>query len=184
MREKIKHMTKQILGVIIAATTFVSLAVPSLAQQAQTIMSATDKQYLTKVAEGSSYEFQLAQLGVQKASDSTTQQYALRLLNDHAKFNTQLMQLAHQKGWTLPVEASSDDRNKIKRLMQLNGTGFDKAFAKEMVKVNTSDISESKREAGMTNDSDLKAFLTQFTPTDEEHLQGARSLMGGSATQS
>lgn len=177
-------MTKNISAAIVAVATFVLLAGSSLAQQAQTMMSAPDKQYLTKAAEGSAYEFELAQLGVEKASGSATQQYALRLLNDHAKFNTQLMQLAHQKGLTLPVAANSEDRNKIKRLMQLNGTAFDNAFAKEMVTINTSDISESKRQAGMTNDPDLKAFITQFAPTDQEHLQGARSLMGGSAPQS
>ncbi len=177
-------MTKNISAAIVAVATFVLLAGPSLAQQAQTMMSATDKQYLTEAAVGSAYEFQLAQLGVEKASGSATQQYALRLLNDHAKFNTQLMQLAHQKGLTLPVDANAEDKTKIERLMQLNGTAFDNAFAKEMVRINSSDISESKREAGMTKDQDVKAFITQFASTDQEHLQGARSLMGGSAAQS
>ncbi len=125
-------MKKQIAAAIVTAQAFILLASPSLAQQTQNKVTPTDRQYLTQDAEGSAYEFQLAQLGVQKVSDSATQQYALRLLNDHAKFNTQLMQLAHNKGLTLPVDVNAQDKTKIGRLMQLHGAAFDKAFAREI----------------------------------------------------
>ena len=171
---------KQIVAAIVAVPVFASLALPSLAQQTQSTVSTTDKQYLTKDAEGSVYEFQLAELGVEKASGSATQQYALRLLNDHAKFNSQLMQLAHKKGITLPLEANAQDRARLKSLMQLNSVAFDRAFAKEMIRINTEDMSDSKQEASMTRDSDIQAFLNQFGSTDQEHLQGARSLLNGS----
>ncbi len=174
-------MKKKIAAGIVTVQALVLLALPSLAQETQKKISATDSQYLTQDAEGSAYEFQLAQLGVEKASDSATQQYALRVLNDHAKFNTQLMQLAHNKGLTLPVNVNAQDKTKIERLMQLHGAAFDKAFAREMVRINSSDSSDSKREASMTKDPDIQAFINQFASTDEEHLQGARSLMGGSA---
>ena len=151
-------MKKQIAAAIVAAQALVLLALPSLAQQTQTTIADTDKQYLTKDAEGSAYEFQLAELGVQKASSRATQQYALRLLDDHAKFNSQLMQLAHKKGITLPLEVN-----------------------KEMVRINTDDMSDSKQEANMTKDADIQAFLNQFASTDQEHLQGARTLLNGSA---
>ncbi len=177
-------MKKLIAATIATAQVFVLLAWPVLAQQTQTTLSATDKKYLTQDAEGSAYEFQLAQLGVEKASDSATQQYALRVLDDHAKFNSQLMQLAHKKGLTLPVDTNAQDKSKIERLMQVNGAAFDKAFAKEMARINTSDISDSKREASMTKDPDIQAFINQFASTDEDHLQGARSLMGSSAAPS
>ena len=176
-------MKKQIAAAIVTAQAFILLAWPSLAQPTQNKISATDRQYLTQDAEGSAYEFQLAQLGVEKASDSATQQYALRLLNDHAKFNTQLMQLAHNKGLTLPVDVNTQEKTKLQRLMQLHGAEFDKAFAREMVRINSSDSSDSKREASITKDPDIQAFINQFASTDEQHLQGAQSLMGGSAAQ-
>ncbi len=172
---------RQIVAVIVAVPVFASLVLPALAQQTQSTISNTDRQYLTKDAEGSVYEFQLAELGVEKASSNATQQYALRLLNDHAKFNSQLMQIAHKKGMTLPLEANAQDRARLKSLMQLNGLAFDRAFAKEMVRINAEDMSDSKREASVTSDSDIQAFLNQFGSTDQEHLQGARSLLNGSA---
>jgi len=175
-------MKKQIAAAIAAMGVLVLQGGSSLAQQTQTI-SSTDKQYLSNDAEGSAYEFQLAELGVEKASSSATEQYAMGVLNDHAKFNAQLMQLAHQKGLTLPVEVKAQDRSRIDRLKQLQGTAFDNAFAREMVRINTSDISDSKREAGITQDQDIQAFLGQFAPTDQQHLQGARSLLNGSAAQ-
>lgn len=176
-------MKKQIAAAIVAVEVIASLALPSFAQQTQMTISTTDRQYLTKDAEGSVYEFQLAELGVQKASGSATQQYALRLLDDHAKFNSQLMQLAHKKGIILPLEANTQDRARLKSLMQLNSTAFDRAFAKEMARINSEDVSASKQEANVTRDSDIQAFLNQFQATDQEHLQGAQSLLNGSATQ-
>ena len=177
-------MKKQIAVAIVAAQALVLLAWSSLAQQDQTTISDTDMHYLTKDAEGSAYEFQLAELGVEKASSRAAQQYALRLLDDHAKFNSQLMQLAHKKGITLPLEVNAQDRTKLKRLMPLNGVAFDNAFAKEMLRINNDDISDSKQEANMTKDSDIQAFVNQFASIDQEHLQGARTLLNGSAASS
>lgn len=162
-------MKKQIATAIVAAQALLWLGYPSLAQQTQTI-SNSDKQYLIKDASGSAYEFQVAELGVQKAARPITQQYALRLLDDHAKFNAQLMQLANRKRITLPIEPSSQDKSRLKRLMQLNGTAFDNAFAKEMIRINQEDISDSKQEANRTKDPDIQAFLNQFASTDQEHL--------------
>lgn len=93
------------------------------------------------------------------------------------------MQLAHQKGLTLPVEVKAQDRNRIERLKQLQGTVFDNAFAKEMVRININDISESKREASITTDRDIQAFLAQFAAADQQHLAGANNLLNGSAIQ-
>lgn len=38
-----------------------------------------------------------------------------------------------------------------------------------------------KQEANTTKDPDIQAFLNQFASTDQEHLQGARTLLNGSA---
>lgn len=79
-------MNQKIATVIAVMGVLVGQVEPSLAQPTQTI-SSTDQQYLNNDAQGSTYEFQLAELGVQKASSNATEQYALRILNDHAKFN-------------------------------------------------------------------------------------------------
>jgi putative membrane protein len=146
-------------------------------------ISTTDRQYLSKDAEGSEYEFQVAQLGAEKASNNATQQYAFRLLQDHAMLNADLMQLAHQKGLTLPTSINDRDRSRIENLMQLNGAAFDDAFVAEMVRINSSDIADSQSEVRVTKDPEIQAFLTKFAPTDEEHLRLARSLSGGGTAQ-
>jgi putative membrane protein len=123
-------------------------------------------------------------LGVQKASSSATEQYAQRLLNDHAQFNLKLMQLARQKGVTLPVTADSNQQSVINRLMALSGPAFDLAFAQEMIRINSEDISDSQKQLQATRDPAVQAFINQFAPGDRQHLQGARAIAGNTAQNS
>ena len=74
-------------------------------------LSDSEKEFLTKSAQDSLYEFTSAQLAVQKAQDPNVARYGLRLMNDHAEYNTQLMQLARQKGIILPVELDSQSQD-------------------------------------------------------------------------
>jgi putative membrane protein len=158
--------------------------VPVFAQPSSTSLSSADRQYLAKSAQGSTHEFEVAQLGVEKASSPATEQYVQKLLDDHAQFNTQLMQLAHKKGVTLPVTADPSENKTITRLAGLSGTAFDRAFAQEMIHVNTEDISDSQKQLRVTRDADIRAFISQFASGDQQHLQGARSIAENTAQRS
>ncbi len=173
------------LLILLATAGSITLACnPGFAQSASTKISYSDRQYLTKTAQGSAHEFEVAQLGVEKASSPTTEQYAQRLLGDHAQFNLKLLQLARQKGVTLPVSADPGEQAIIKRLMGLSGSAFDQAFAQEMIRINSEDITDSQQHLKQTRDPDIRAFITQFAPGDQQHLQGARSITGTSAQSS
>ena len=85
-------------------------------------LSADDKDFLTKSAQDSLYEFASAQLAVQKAQSPSVAQYGLRLMHDHAEYNKQLMELARQKSIIVPVELDSQNQAKLEQLMQLQGS--------------------------------------------------------------
>ena len=97
-------------------------------------VSDSEKNFLTKSAQDSLYEFASAQLAVQKAQDPNVALYGLRLMNDHAEYNQQLMQLARQKGIILPVELDSQNRSKLEQLMQLPTGTLGHEYAKHMKK--------------------------------------------------
>lgn len=173
------------LVTILAAVGSIALVgTPVLAQRSSTSLSNSDRQYLTQAAQGSAYEFEVAQLGVEKASSPATQQYAQKLLNDHAQYNLKLLQLARQKGITVPVTAAANQQSTINRLMGLSGAAFDRAFAQEMIRINSEDISDSQKQLKSTRDSDLQAFINQFAPGDQQHLQEARAISGNTAQSS
>ena len=176
-------INNRIATVLVAISSIAIVGVPVLAQQF-TKLSSSDQQYLTKVAQGSTHEFEVAELGAEKASSSTTQQYAQKVLNDHAQFNTKLMQLARQKKITLPVAADPSKQSTIDKLSSMNGPAFDQAFAQEMVSINTEDISDSQKQLNATQDPAIKAFISQFLPGDQQHLAGARSIANHTAQNS
>ena len=175
---------KQFTPLLILTGALTLLGTTALAQPSRMSLSSADQQFLSKTAEGSTHEFEVAQLGTEKAASSVTEQYALRLLNDHAKFNTQLMQLARRKGVTLPVSANPQEKATIDRLMGLSGATFDRAFAAEMVRINSEDIAAAQRQLNQTQDPDVKTFINQFLPGDQAHLQAAKAIAGSTAQNS
>lgn len=179
---------------LVATGAFVTLGSAALSQQSPaqqssmqqtgsrtSMLSDADKQFLTTTAEDSVYEFSSAQLAVQKAQKPEVAQYALRIMGDHAQFNKALMQLARQKGLTLPVTLSSKDRDKLDRLMRLQGPAFDRQYIQEVAKANATSVTELGRAARTTKDQDMQNFIATFLPVDQQHLQLANALQNASS---
>ncbi len=146
-------------------------------------LSNADRKYLVDTASGSTHEFEVAQLGVEKATSPAARQYAQQLLKDHATLNNRLLQLAHQERVTIPVQPESG-RQKIAQLKQLSGSAFDQAFAQEMVRINREDISKAQQELKTTQNPNIQAFLNQLLSTDRQHLQAAQSIAQNRAQNS
>ncbi len=144
-------------------------------------LSNTEKDFLTKSAQDSLYEFASAQLAVQKAQDPNLAMYGLRLINDHAEYNTQLMELARRKSIVLPVELDSQNQSKLEQLMQLQGSKFDQQYISESTQANASDVKDLQSQATSAQDSDLQAFIEQFLPVQEMHSQLSKSLENGTS---
>lgn len=135
-----------------------------------------DKQYVEEIGQGSIYEFAIAELAVERAQSETVQQFATKVLDDHAQYNKMVLMLARQKSMTIPVFLIDEDRQKVQRMMGLYGSNFDRAYLKEMVKINSEDISKAEKEANSAQDQDVKTFVTTFLPGDREHLKMAKEL--------
>ncbi len=144
-------------------------------------LSNSEKDFLTKSAQDSLYEFASAQLAIQKAQDPKVAQYGLRLMNDHAEYNTQLMELARRKGIIVPVELDSQNRSKLEQLMQLQGSEFDRQYISESTQANVSDVKDLQSQATSVQDSDLQAFIEQFLPVQEMHSQLSMALKNGTS---
>lgn len=143
-------------------------------------LNSSEQEFLNKTARDSIYEFAAAQLAVQKAQSNDVADYAMRLIDDHSKFNQELMQLARQNEIVLPVKLDSENSAKLEQLMQLSGTEFDRSYIQQMSEANASGIQEFQQEAKTTNTSDLKSFISQFLPKQQEHYKTATALENSS----
>jgi putative membrane protein len=139
-------------------------------------VSAADKQFMMKAAEGGMDEVQLGQLATQNAKSDEVKQFGQRMVDDHTKANDQLKQLAEQKGVTLPTELSAKDKSEKEHLAKLQGEQFDRAYMQHMVQDHKKDVAEFKKESTSANDPQLKDWASQTLPTLESHLKQAEQV--------
>ena len=106
------------------------------------------------------------------------------MVQEHTPVNTQLQQLAIQKGVTLPTSTGEQNQQVKQRLSNLFGTKFDRKYMNHMVQDHEKDVYSFQREAQQGQDPDVKAFAAQTVPILQEHLQLARAIVNSNASAS
>lgn len=136
--------------------------------------SRADDHFVTEAAQGGQAEVQLGRLATQNGASQQVKQFGERMVTDHSKANTELSNIASQKGMTLPNKLDKKDQKEYDHLAKLNGHKFDKTYMNYMVKDHKKDVSEFKHEADHGNNPDLKNFASQTQPILQQHLQLAQ----------
>jgi putative membrane protein len=150
-------------------------------------VSASDRKFMDKAAQGGMAEVELGQLAEQNGQSENVKAFGKRMVDDHSKANDQLKQLAAQKGVSLPSSLDAKDQAVKDKLSKLQGAAFDKAYMKDMVADHKQDVAEFKHESMAAHDPELKSWAGQTLPTLESHLQEAEkiapSTMGGNMSK-
>ncbi len=144
--------------------------------QSNTSVTAADKMFMTKAAQGGMAEVQLGQLAEQKASAQAVKDFGKRMVTDHTKANDQLKGIASNKGVTLPSALDAKDKALYDRLNGLSGASFDRAYMQAMVQDHKTDVAEFQKESSKAHDSDVKSFASTTLPTLQDHLQMAEQV--------
>jgi putative membrane protein len=150
-------------------------------------LSGMDHKFVMEAAVGGMEEVQLGQLAAQKASDPSVKNFGQHMVDDHSKANSQLMQIASQKGITPPTTLPADKQKDMDKLNGLSGAAFDKAYIDMMVKDHKKDVAEFQKQAKNGKDADLKSFAASTLPTLQDHLkmvQGIQSTMTKTSSMS
>jgi putative membrane protein len=147
-------------------------------------LSAADRQFVTKAAEGGKAEVELGQLAADKATSPDVKKFGQRMVDDHTKANQELQQVASQKGINVPDKLSSKDEATKARLEKLSGKQFDQAYMHSMVADHTKDVSEFQQASTTAKDPDVKSFAKNTLPTLKDHLKMAKQIAPKSTTTS
>jgi putative membrane protein len=140
-------------------------------------LRSNEAQLLDRFAQTQLAEIAAARLAVQKAENPHIAQYAQQLLNDHTQSNSQLNQLASQKGTALPANLDRNSRVRLDQLAQLQGAAFDRAYLEQTIETNNSSINDLQQAARSTKDPEIQAFIAQTLPIQQQHLQLATILI-------
>ncbi len=146
-------------------------------------LSAHDKAFIKKAAQGGLEEVELGQMVAQKAKSQQVKDFAQRMVDDHTKANDELKSLAQQKGVTPPTSMDAQGKALKARLEKLSGEQLDKAYMENMVKDHTKDVAEFKQEDSMAKDQDLKSWVGKTLPTLQDHLKEAKQIARKEASE-
>jgi putative membrane protein len=146
------------------------------ASAADTGLSAEDRDFINKAAQGNLMEVQAGKLAAQRALAPAVKSFGDKMVSDHTAANQTLKSLADVKQMPLADAVSSEERDALGKLESLNGTEFDKAYSQMMVKDHTTDISEFEKALKKAKDPDVKAYAEQTLPTLRHHLMMANQL--------
>jgi putative membrane protein len=136
-----------------------------------------DAHFAKEAARGGIAEVKLGQLAEEKGSNDTVKSFGKRMVDDHSKAGDKLKEVASRESITLPTDISAKDQATYDRLAKLNGTAFDRAYARDMVKDHETDVAAFQKEANAGKDDSLKSFASETLPTLQDHLKQAKEMM-------
>lgn len=138
--------------------------------------SPNDQAFMRHEIQASAYELDFARLGLARALRPEIRAYAETVINDHARYNEALRDLARSKDVPLPPSMDRHGRQRLDRLGGTPDSAFDAAFLREARRINGDGIRALRAEASRTADPEIRAFAMRFLDVDKGHQSAARSL--------
>ncbi len=133
-------------------------------------LSAVDKKFVMKAAQGGTAEVSMAQLAQQKTQSDTVKKYAQTMIDDHTPNNAQLMKLASAKGLTPSTEPDAMQQKMMTKLQGLDGKKFDTAYMKGQIRAHEAMLKVFQDESKNGSDADLKSFADATIPAIQKHI--------------
>jgi len=138
----------------------------------------SDEQFVKQVSAAGLAEGNLSRLAMTRASRADVRRFADRMVADHSKANTELLQLANRKGWALAERMDKAHQDAFERMSAQSGADFDRAYMNQMVQDHEAAVALFDRESKNGKDADLKNWASTTLPTLRDHLKMARDTAG------
>lgn len=136
-----------------------------------------DTEFVKHAMEGGMAEVMFGNLALEQSTSEPVRTFAEMLVSEHQKANNQLAKIVKRKNYTdLPSGPSASAKEEHKRIGNLSGAEFDKAFAKYMVEEHEKTINVFLRQIENGKDKQLKTWASKTLPTLQKHLELARSM--------
>jgi putative membrane protein len=122
-------------------------------------------------------EVELGRLALQKSQDENVRKFAQRMVTDHTAAAAKLKKIASAERIEVPQSLDAQHQAVVQKLSGLQGSAFDKEYAKEMAKGHDKAVVlfESASQAPQMP-ADLKEFAAATLPTLEQHREMAHSI--------
>ena len=139
---------------------------------------ANDREFVLTASAGGLAELDAANLALRQARSEDVKKFARHVVDDHAKANEQLNQLADRKRFPVAQAADARHQQMLTRMAALTGENFDRRFMDDQVRDHERTIARFEWAAKNAQDADLKSWADKTLPTLRDHLKAAKEVQG------
>ncbi|WP_316843731.1 DUF4142 domain-containing protein [Pedobacter psychrodurus] len=132
--------------------------------------------FLRKAAVGGIMEVEAAKIAQKNAKSAEVKDFAVKMLADHTKANTELKDLAVSKKVITPDALPADDQIHLDAMKKMTGAAFDKHYMDMMVTDHDKTVALFK--LGMQNrDQAVKTWASNTLTVIESHDEMAKKIV-------
>jgi putative membrane protein len=137
----------------------------------------SDEQFVQKASAAGLAEVNASLLAMRMAQSPDVKMFAKRMVDDHAKANMELNNLADRKGLRPAATMGPKHQEMAQRMARLSGADFDREYMAAQVKAHEAAVSlfESFSKGGEKDDA-LRQWAGRTLPALQDHLKMARDL--------
>lgn len=139
-------------------------------------LSAKETLLVKTFGAGNAAEIKMGELALKNAESQDVKDFAQMMITDHSKANEQLGVVAKNHNIDFPPDAPEKEKALGKKMLDVKGAAFDKAYVMHAVKDHTEDVAEYKKAKGEVKDKMLKEYVDQTETIVAGHLKMAKEL--------
>jgi putative membrane protein len=163
-------MTRRLFIGVVTASCVLFFTMRAIAAPADPIPEL-EQSYLQKATERHQAEVAIGELALQRASSDRVKQYAARMIQDHQRVIDDVHKLIRKEG-----ELSMPHQEMQRKLSQLSGKEFDKAYMSFMVHDHGKDFGELEQRASTVTNPRVKQWMANALHVIKDHLQEAEAV--------
>jgi len=128
-----------------------------------------DADFVVNTVAGNYAEIKLAQLALNKSSDSKVKEMATMLEADHTKILNELKAYADKNGIVVPMEETDDAAKDMDKLAEKDAKAFDEEWCEMLEDKHQKTIDNFEARIDKTEDAELKDWISATLPALKSH---------------
>ena len=141
----------------------------------------TDKQYAQSMAVRGMMEIRLGQAALEKSGREDVKNLAHRMITEYLSWDAGMEKAAAKLAITMPSEMDAKEKAEVDRISALSGPEFDRAYLKEVIKLQTKALTMSHHEASEAAVSGFRHWAGIVIPTLQDQVHQAQKALDASA---
>lgn len=135
-----------------------------------------DKDFVQEAGRGGKLEVALGNLATTNAGSQDIKDFGKMMVDDHSTANSELTTILKNKGITVDMEYTNDQKDILDRLTKETGKEFDMDYVNTMVSDHKEDIEAFKNASQNASDADIRNWAAKTLPVLQKHLDAIQKI--------